>query len=58
MSRSILPPCMRREGAGRRLQAQPRRSWPSLPATPPIDRSEARGVSLIELARMTKETSP
>ena len=56
MTRSILPPCLRRESATGSSLAKPGRSRFSLPPTPPIDRCDARGVSLVELARVAEET--
>jgi len=57
MSRSILPPSTRRDGAQGRAQATPGAAWSVLPPTPPMDCCDARGVSLVELARTAQEVA-
>jgi len=55
-TRSILPAFMRAQAPGlSRATARPRLA--SLPPTPPIDRDEALGVSLLELARLAEEAA-
>lgn len=53
--RSILPSFMRRQEPAGRSWAPVRPRLSSLPPTPAIDRDEAQGVSLVELARMAEE---
>lgn len=53
--RSILPAFLRRQMPAGRSWAPCRRRLSSLPSTPAIDRSEAEGVSLVELARIAQE---
>ncbi|MCR9165554.1 MAG: hypothetical protein ACE37F_00870 [Nannocystaceae bacterium] len=55
-TRSILPAFMRAQARGlSRSVACPRLA--SLPPTPPIDRDETVGVSLLELARLVEEAA-
>ncbi len=55
MTRSILPPFLRRQTPSGRLSTLPQRSRVPLPPTPAIDPWMACGVCLVELARMAEE---
>ena len=56
-SRSILPRFMRPQSAPGRSWTPARPRLASLPPTPPIDRDEAQGVSLLALARLAEEAA-
>lgn len=56
-SRSILPRFMRPQAASGRSWTPTRPRLASLPPTPPIDRDEAQGVSLFELAQLAEEAA-
>lgn len=55
--RNILPSFICPEEAPGRSWSPSRRRLSSLPPTPSIDRSEAQGVSLVELARIAREVA-
>lgn len=55
--RSILPRFLRPQGAPGRPWTPARPRLASLPPTPLIDRDEAQGVSLFELARLAEEAA-